>query len=66
MSYETISFSGFKIKIGKLKDGYRFTAFKGDNNNQYFKNHDYFKSKEEALDYVKNKILEHNQISLKR
>ena len=56
MSYETLNFGGFKINIGKLKNGYRYTAFKEGNDNQYFKNHEFFKSKEEALDYVKNKI----------
>ena len=47
MSYETINFGGFEIKMGLLKGGYRYNAFKKGTNNQYFKNHEFFKSKEE-------------------
>ena len=66
MEFETINFGGFEIKIGLLKGGYRYNAFKKGTNNQYFRNHEFFKSKEELLDYIKNKILEHNQITLQK
>ena len=66
MNVEIINFGGFEIKIGKLNEGYRYNAFKKGTDSQHFKNHEYFKSKEEALDYVKNKILEHNQTTLQK
>mgnify|MGYP003328187286 CR=1 FL=1 len=61
MKVEAIKFEGFDIKVAKLKDGFRYATYKDGTTDNYFKNHNYFKTKQEALDFAKNRISEHNK-----
>ena len=66
MKVEVIKFEGFDIKVAELKDGFRYATYKEGTTNQYFKNHNYFKTKEEALNYAKSKISEHNKKTIQK